>query len=351
MDNNYSLTEHQKYIASIIDSQSVDKYEGRQLVDALRGHSTVQMNQLPALETNDLTFVFFTRPNLNLSDLSLSRSRRLVPYSNTEDETKNAINKMIRGTLSPNEVDNNGLKSALLNHETPFIPLLSNTLLSISGFPDEVLKSWVSPAGMVGEQWGHVNSEIMFNGEVELSLSFQSIIEDPVYRMVDVWMTYSSMVRYGKIIPHPNCIASRETDYFTGIYVIVTNSRYKIKHIAKTRGYPIAIPKGEKFSYNKYETKSDKFKTFDTRFKCFGMDYDDPAIMQEFNLVMMAFNGDIRSTMLGESEDIVEVPTRFKTLFQNKGYPLIDLRYNTLEYVIPKSIYEVKKKPTTETTK
>lgn len=348
MDNPYLLEQQKKEIKNIINSNNYIKYEGSELYNVLYGHSSIQMTTLPAVETDDMTFIFFTRPNLNLSELSISRDRRLLPYGETKDANKNHLNKMIRGSLSPYEVDNNNLNSKLLNRETPFIPLLSNTILTMSGMPDEVLQTWDSPAGMEGEQWGHVNSSIKFKGAFEINCSFQSIIEDPVSKLFDVWTTYSSNVTYGKIIPHPFCIASRETDYFTGIFILVTNNRYKIKHIAKTRGFPLANPKGEKFVYSKYETNSDKFKAFETRLKCYGMEYDDPAILMEFNELMMAFNGDIRSTLLGEGENIVEVPTRFKPMFEHIGYPLIDLRYNTLEYVIQKSKFEIKKKPTEE---
>jgi hypothetical protein len=338
---NYDLSDDEDYIKSIIDTSTFSKYEDVQLLNALRGHSNIPITSMPQMESDDMMFVYFTRPNLNLSDLSLSRNRR---YQHHTSKEPNEMNNLIRATLSPYEVKM-GLVSNIANTNSPFIPMLSNTLLELSGMPDEVIKSWDSPAGMVGEQWGHANSTIEFKGSIEINLTFQSIAGGPVAKLFDVWTTYESDVRYGRLMPHPYCIASRETDYFSAIYILILNANFKIKHIAKTRGYPIANPKGEKFTYRRGEDVSGKYPTFQTRFKCYGVDYDDPALLQEFNTSMMAFNSDIKSTVLSSDKSVVEVPAKFKALFQNECYPYIDLRYNTLEFLLPTSKFEVKDKP------
>jgi len=40
--------------------------------------------------------------------------------------------------------------------------------------------------------------------------------------------------------------------------------------------------------------------------------------------------------------DMVEIPDRFKSLFSYRGYPFIDLKYNTLETIIDKANIDIK---------
>jgi len=315
---------------------SVEGSENQQLINALYGTSPYHTTSLPQLNDDDKIHVFFTRPDLNLSNANIYRDRQSAGLDNGKDTLQHYARLLLDPKLNSVEFMD------IVDDQSPFMSVFSNSLDTLSGFPDIVMESWLSRPGMRKEQFGYADGQSRIYYSFDLDATFTNIVNEPIPTIISTWMNYMSNVREGIFTPHIHNFASRRIDYMTGIWVIVTNKNNKIKKIAKTMGYPIADPKGRYFNFTRMESKLNEGKKINIRFKCYGVDYNDPLLMLEFNSLMMAYNTNIRESILNNKNDIVEVPERYKTMFKYRGYPLIDLRYNTLEYVIDKDKYKIK---------
>ena len=306
--------------------------ERQRLVNTLYGISNVQKNTIPELDRNDFTYVFFTRPFLNLTDENLTRDRRLAEFLNEADES---IQKYCRLLLDTELSLTGDLSSKLLDKNSPFINVFSNTLETMSGWPDEVLESNISEAGMRKEQWGYANSFNKILYEFSLDMTFLNVGEEPIPKIIDLWTNYISNLATGNVMPSARMITRREIDYMSAIYVVVvSNTNKRIKKIARTIGYPVANPKGMYYDYNRSESKAGENKTFSTRFQCFGAEYNDPITLLEFNTAVASVNPEVNALFRGDKSTLVEVPEKYKGILNYRGTPIIDLKYNTLEYLI-----------------
>jgi len=321
--------------------------EERRLINTMYGISNTQKNSMPEMNRNDFTYVFFTRPMINLDEDNLVRDRHLAQYLNNSDKSVQRYVKMVLDTkqsLKGNE------SSAMLDKNSPFINIFSNTLETMSGWPDEVLESFVSEKGLRKETWGYANSDNKIYYDFDLSMTFNNVVGEPVRKIIDLWTSYMANLHTGKIMPHKEMIARREIDFMTAIYVVVVSrTNKKIKHVARTIGYPVANPKGAAYDFNRAESKAAETATINTSFKCFGAEYDDPITLLEFNKAVGAIHPEVRQLIKTGRCNLVEIPSAYRSKLNYRGTPFIDLRYNTLEFLAPDSDFKrVKKKIITE---
>lgn len=318
---------------------TVDGDEKTRLINSLYGTSPFASISLPQVNDDDKVHVFFTRPDLNLGSANINRDRLSAGLDNGDG----TIQQYARLILDPKL--NQSKFMDVVDDQSPFMSIFSNSLETLSGFPDIVMESWLGRPGIRKERVGYSDGQSKVFHSFDLDATFTNIIDEPVPIIISAWMNYMSNLREGIFTSHVHNRASRRIDYQTGIWVIVTSKNNKIKKIAKTIGYPIADPKGRHFNFTRLESKLNEGKKINVRFKCFGVDYNDPILLLEFNSLMMAFNTNIRDSILDGTKDIIEIPDRYKMMFNHRGYPLIDLRYNTLEYVINKDQYKIEDIP------
>lgn len=335
IDTHYHPDE--KGVNALLNRMTVDGSGDSALVDYLYGLSPYQQGTVPKLNADDNTHIFFTRTDMNLSDLNIVRDRKLSSLLNVHDES---IQKYTRMALDPYWVDTNNVKSKIFNNYSPFINVLSNTIESLSGWPDEVVESWISPNGMRKEQWGFADGINKVYYSFELDATFTNVVDEPIPAILDAWVTYMTNIRTGNILPYTRNLTGRKLDYATAIWVIVTNKNKRIKKIAKTIGYPIADPKGRYFNFTRNEQKTGLYKTVNSRFRCFGAEYNDPILLLEFNMLMAAFDPRVNSVLYKKGKELVEIPDRFKNMMGFRGVPIIDLKYNTLEFMMDSDLIE-----------
>lgn len=322
-----------------IGKLSVEGLPEQALINILYGLSPYHTTVLPQVNDDDKTYVFFTRPDMNLGESNVKRDRKSIGILKAD----NSIQKYAR--LMMDQLANQSEDSPVLDKHNPFIPIMSNTLETLSGFPDIVMESWLSKTGIRKDQFGYADGYDKIYYQFDLDATFTNVIDEPVPHLVSTWMRYMTNVRDGKFLPHRHNYMARRIDYQTAIWVIVTNKNKRIKKIAKTIGYPIADPQGRFFNYSRAESKISTGSKINTRFKCFGVDYNDPILLVEFNALMIASHPKIKDMVINGGTDMVEVPDTFKSLFNYRSYPFIDLRYNTLEMIVDKDNIIIKDIP------
>lgn len=320
--------------------------------DAMRGiNHRGYGSRLPA-NSDQYGLTFFTRPELNLSYNNIVTERKLHPLA-TNDRL--SINRAIRTMLDPrNEKGDNNIDSPMIDRNSPFINILSNSLISMSGWPDPVLNTYTTNEGRAKEEHAIVDSVIDIRNTFDLTCNFRNIAGDPITRLIHYWNTYSSYVHEGRITPWPDMIIADRMDYTTRIYRLVLDSqrKYVTKIAATGAAFPINDTLGQSFNFNSETPVNTETEQVSVSFKCMGAVILDPVLINDFNATVAKFNRFMAtSDMVGTYKDVEsgsmkqreafyhKLTTSEAVSFNGKGYPYINPETMELEWWVPLDEY------------
>jgi hypothetical protein len=232
----------------------------------------------------------------------------------------------------------------LIDNRQAFLPLLSNSLVSMSGWPDLVANAYSSPEGMAKETWMMNDSIVKVNGRFDLNCSFQNMLGDPITLLFQAWLTYMGAVYLGTMSPYIISLIENEIDYMTRVYRFVLD--YSGRFIQKWACCGVAMPTslniGSSFDMDRANPFSTSVDQVSMSFACIGAEYNDPVILDDFNKTVITQNA--RMADGARQEDYVKIPRDERNLFNYNGYPRVNLKNNELEWWIDKDIYAAYKK-------
>ena len=312
----------------------------------------INHRQIPSMvpsNKDSYGFTFFVRPQLNLQASNIRNERRFYPLlTNT---TLN-IQSFVRATLDPRLLTgytfNNhkipAISCPIVDNENAFISVLTNTLNSISGWPDITAPTFTSKPGLYTEAYSIVDA-VTRNYEVfDLDANFRNIKGDPVLYMFYIWLHYSSLVFEGRLVPYIDFITENEIDYNTRIYrLVLDKNKETVTKIAATgAAFPISVPTGSFFDFTNDKPYNDQNKDISIRFRCMGVDYQDDILIREFNETVTTFN----VHMLDKNRDqyMTKVNKNNIDMFNNRGYPRINPSNYNLEWWVPITSYKTRTK-------
>lgn len=304
--------------------------------DSIRGHNHRGVGNLVPLNNEQHGMTFFTRPNLNLSYDNIKFIRSLTPLL---AEDPYSLQRAIRAYLDP-EGSRTKYKSELVDPYNPFMPLLENNLISVTGFPDGMVDTYTSQEGLYKEQYSFVDGVPWTFNAYSLSCNFRNIVRDPISYLFYVWTMYSLLVHEGSLDPRPSSILENEVDYQTRIYRLTLDpSRQFVQRInACGVSFPISNPIGAIFnipSDDKYINRD--LDQITIEFKALGQCPYDPILIRDFNDVVEIYNPNMRE---GYRQSLYEyIPPLYKPMFNYKGYPRINEQDSELEWWISKDDY------------
>lgn len=298
-------------------------------------------NSAIPINTDGQGLTFFTRPRLNLSYDNLGMIRTLTPLMSNEELS---YQRAIRAYLDPagykaGSPVTEQYKTQLVDPYNPFIPLLTNNLLSLSGWPDPSLNTYTSKEGIQREQWSMIDDVIKFYGTFSLQATFRNIAGDPISLLFQTWLTYASAVYMGQIMPYTDAIVENEIDYMTRIYrLILDPSKQYVQKIACCgAAFPTANSLGTLFNFSKDEIYQGDGKQISIPLQAIGAEYQDPILIREFNTIVQLFNPRMRD---GERDrSMVKLKPIELNFFNHYGYPLIDPRSSELQWFVYKEDY------------
>lgn len=284
-------------------------------------------NPVPYNQDNQ-GMTFFTRPRLNLSYNNLSIDRRLSVLGAKHGTSPGHYPSAIRQWLDP-EVGrflyNAGERSPLHDPYCGFIPLLSNNLVSLSGWPDPIAEYYNSDEGLAKESWAMVDGIDTIYSGFDLQATFRNVAGDPVSLMIYAWIIYMSLVYQGRMLPHPDSEMLREIDYQTRIYrLILDPTRTVVQKIAACgAAFPTSPALGQAFDFSADTPfEQSRASQISVPFRCIGAMYQDPILMREFNDVVVTFN---ESMAPGRRErEMIRIPRQDQTAHNYDGYPWIN---------------------------
>ena len=325
----------------------------KETTNALYGFNT--KGELPSLQKNDdkSGFVFFTRPQLNLTTKNIERIRSLYPLLNKNEKS---IHRFVRTTLDPRlltgiDGDLYGyykdikMNCPLVDSENAFIPILSNTILSLTGWPDMVTPTMTTSSGLRKEQLTMVDGTYEIYDAFDLSGTFKNFKGEPLTLLFQVWMMYPSLVFEGLLDKYLDFITENEFDYNTRIYrFIMDSSGRRIKKAAATGvSFPNTSPTGKFFDFDRSKPYSDATGDINVVFKCNGAMYFDDIVLKDFNATQAIFNPGIREYLKLKTEEerdksyMVKVPYEILPELNYRAYPLVDLETYELIWLVNKN--------------
>ena len=278
---------------------------------------------------------FFTRPKLNLSSANLRTARIMSSLLSTNE---NSIQRVIRCLLD-RSLHRQGINCTLIDNRQAFIPLLTNNLLSMSGWPDVSVPTNTSHEGMYKEAFSMVDGITVNYSTYDITANFRNTPGDPITALFLAWIHYSSFVYQGVMVPYPEMIIENEIDYQTRIYRLVLDStKTKVTKIgACGASFPLSSPIGKSFDFESDKPINSSNDQISIPFRCMGAIYQDDILINEFNRTTMVFNpGLTDSRRRGEYKKIA---IEELGIFNNKGYPRINPATYELEWWVTNEVY------------
>ncbi len=293
--------------------------------------------------------IFITRPNLCLSTANLLSKRFLADLA-TENEY--SIPRMVRALLDPlangvklddgsrrhNIVD---VSTPLVDPENPFLTVLMNNLISMTGWPDTDMRTFKSEEGISRQSWGMIDSIGEIYSDFTLTANLQNVPGDSITLLILTWLLYSGWVYRGELFPYPKSIVENEIDYTTRIYrfVLDPTRTYIQKFCACGYGFPTAISNGSSMEYNALQPRQDKAQQISVPFQCFGMNYNDPITLYEFNRLVYDFSPALKLAVSGKGKDYIRLDKDEVKSFNYRGLPHIDLDTKEIEWWVKADEY------------
>jgi hypothetical protein len=317
----------------------------RAITDNLYGINHRQIAAPVPINKDLYGLTFFTRPQLNLTTPNLRNVRLMVPLLSGDTKSyQRAIRSLLDPRLVAGYAEGNStlprLTSELIDNEQAFIPILTNNLLSISGWPDITLPTFTTPSGVYKEEHSIVDGLAVNYTSYDITATFRNSRGDPITSLFYYWSHYASNVFEGNLLPYPDFLIRNEIDYNTRIYRLVLDStkRFVQRIAACGAAFPIAVPVGGIFDYSSEKPYNDVNAQIAIPFKCNGAIYNDDILIWSFNKTVEAFNPSMR-TGSRESSMIV-IPQDYLNLFNNRGYPYINTETYELQWWISREQFE-----------
>lgn len=318
---------------SAMPSGSLDKA----ILNNLRGINHRQVQGMVPMNRDMPGLTFFVRPQLNMQPDNLRNVRQM---SALLSQNPVSIQSYIRTMLDPRLIEGvhykNGsipaISCPIVDNMNAFIPILTNNLTSISGWPDISVPTFTSTPGLYNESYAMVDGRVVNKEVFDLTANFRNTRGDPVLYLFYVWVLYASMVFEGKLVPYLDMITENEIDYNTRIYRLVLDyqRRYVTKITACNAAFPTGVPIGEAFNVPGDKPYIDANQEISMRFKCMGVDYFDDILVKEFNETVVIFNPSMHDQLRAGS--MMKVPKSLIQAFNNYGYPRINPETTELEW-------------------
>lgn len=288
---------------------------------------------------------FWTRPNLNLSDSNL---RAWPPFYDAIADV-NATPPMMsylsvvrslldpRGCWSPIDGGNNRL-SPLIDNLSPFIPWLSNSLISMSGWPEILAGTFTSSEGNHHEAYTILDDTIKNYRVWDLSSSHRNPEGNLIGILLYMWVAAASLTFEGDMVPYPDSIRNRRRNYMSRIFRFATDDRmHRIEEWWSTIAYPYMAPTAVNANFSIDSPFNTEAQQVSINWKCTACETYDPRVLVDFNRISVYFNPYLHPNI--REQYMVKVDQSQWQRFNYKCYLYIDTNLKVFERWVPIKVY------------
>lgn len=289
---------------------------------------------------------FFTRPDMNMNTRNLIRDRRF-----TQLLTNNGMSvpRAIRAYLNYRCDDSMGEShtSAVVDNRNIFIPILTNHLISMSGWPDIETPTFSTDAGVFGESIAMVDGVTDILGVRDMTCTFRNMPGSPILSLCRFWQLYTAGVFSGTILPKTDNMVENRKDYETRIFrIILDNTKRFVQDIASFGAcFPVTTPYGAKFNFEIDQPINRANDQISVTFRGSIVEYSDDILIKEFNNAVVVSNSDMASDSNGTGSDwrnqrMIKVDGAYLHHFNYAGYPRINPATFELEWWVDRADWE-----------
>lgn len=282
---------------------------------------------------------FFTKPDLRLDQANCLKLRKFSPLLTPRE---NSLPRAIRAMLDFRHSSHNeeSYLCGLIDPKQIFIPVLTNTLVSLSGWEDIQLPTYSSEAGVYGEQFSFADGITEIYRCFDLTATFRNVPGDPITSLFYYWVLYAAAVYEGTLTPYADNAAQNTIDYQTRIFRVVLDSTKRfVQKIACTgAAFPINVPLGAAFNYDT-DSVINRNDQISITFRGIGAEYLDDIIIHDFNLLVCVGNADMYDDQR-KGAGLVKVPYEYIYLFNHQGYPRINPSTFELEWWVYETTFK-----------
>lgn len=225
------------------------------------------------------SFVFFTRPDLNLSNKS---KRGITPFFDYIMTTE--IGNFVAEYLQyPNVEDSRVVLDKKYKTTSPFIPLYTNLCKEVSGLKDIVLDSYETAGDFMGHQLSYATGADGYDSIGEVTISYADTLLSPIFLSHYLHIQYIHEVARGEYWPRYKYLARRILDYTISIYIfkLAEDNRTILRWGKLTGCYPVNIPLNTLNHSN--EIKVDEMDDISITYKYNFYEPMNPRVFQDFN--------------------------------------------------------------------
>ncbi len=286
---------------------------------------------------------FFTRPQLNFSADNLRRFRKFYPLLGGSDVS---IQRYIRCMLDPRlqygYADFDRISCPLVDTNMAFIPVLTNQLETVTGWPETSVPMFTSKTGNRKEEFSMVDGIMDNFSSYDLHATFRNSRGDVINNMFHYWTWYSGCVFDGVLLPYSDMLISNEIDYNTRIYRIILDSskRYVQKLMCSGASIVGADVMASAGDYTKDKPYSDANESISMNFRSTGFFVNDPIIIRWFNECVQIFHPLMRDDK--RTTSMVKIPINMLDYFNSRGYPYINPTTYELEWWLEANLVQEK---------
>ena len=238
-------------------------------------------------------FTFFTRPCLCLTDWNLAPHRKLAHLITTD---VNAMPFAIKCLLDTKFAKKNKLagECPLVDTGNPFLIPLCNAVRSMSGFIDPMLITETTEGGFFSEDQTYVIGGDRMSRTYDINCTFRDYPGNPILTIIDDWCEYMAGLTDGSLQQYASAIDYNRMDYTVSIYRFLMDrtNRYIVRWAKCTGCYPVSPPTGIAMNLNEGEELVQAAGELAVVFKANRIEYDDPIILKEFNMLVRRYATD-----------------------------------------------------------
>ena len=277
-----------------------------QFHDTVYGIDSIK-NTIHSPEIESPGFTFVTRPKLNLTTSSLRQDRILSLLDSLEPSS---ISFAVRGLLDTKlcKLYNISVKedASFFNPSNPFIPLLTNRLLTMNGWPDWMLDVETSEGGFFSESITYPKGHDQLTRNYDIQASYSDVRGSIVLILFTMWFRYIHLLTRGIITSYMEDIDNRRMGFTSSIYrfVMDPSNRYILKWGKATGCYPRSVPLGAYFNYDSNVNHVESSMNLSIPWTVAGrVEYYDPIILKEFNMVVEKYCPGIKRFKIARGEE------------------------------------------------
>ena len=220
--------------------------------------------------------------------------------------------------------------SPLVNNEQGFIPVMTNSCLSVSGWPDVEVPIFTSEPGKNKEVYMQVDGKAKVVGPKPLTCTFANSAGEPIVVLLSLWAKYTGLVFSGKMFPYMDMVSENEIDYNIRVFRLIFDhtGRYVTRIGATIPGFLGLAGLGAPFDFDVTRPSAGNADEITWPMTFPSVEFDDPILMKDFNDIVSTFKVHMDDEF--RYKNMVKVPFRFKKYFKTVSYPWINPQ--TLEF-------------------